>query len=226
MTIKNFFKPKVVEQRPEHDENASKTVKEASEENGCSKKDCGSAIQNSPCPSNKTSTNKQCVAEKRSEGIKSIYFKSKGSDNAKAPQGEISAAGPSRKNGLVPHLTDSLSKENLEGKASLKRAYTDTASRTNKRQKQSSILSSFGKKAEKPIEETKKEIYCPVCGVKFATEAKNAEINKHIDGCLTKWRPSVELVLIKIYVNKKSKNRFFYLKKISERSHPLETTQV
>lgn len=186
VTIKNFFKPKVVEPRPEHDETASETVEEASEENGCAKKDCSIAIQNSPCPSNKTTTNKQGVPEKSSKGIKSIYFKSKESNNEGVPQGETSSAGPSRRNGLVRHLTDSLSKENLQGKASLKRANSDTASRTSKRQKQSSILSSFGKKTEKPVDETKKEIYCPVCGVKFASEVRNAEINKHIDSCLTK----------------------------------------
>ena len=188
VTIKNFFKPKVVEPRNEHHGDASETVEEASGENGCTKKDCGSAIQNSRCPSSKTNTttNKQSVPEKSSKGVKSIYFKSKGSENEKAPQGEAPVAGTSRMNGLARHLTDSLSQENLQGKASLKRVNSDTASRTNKRQKQSSILSSFGKKTEKPVGETKKEIYCPVCGVKFANEVKNAEINEHIDGCLTK----------------------------------------
>lgn len=184
VTIKNFFKPKVVEPTPAHDVTASETVEEAGGENGCTKKDCGSAIQNNR-PSNKTTTSKQGVPEKNSKGVKSIYFKSKGSDNEKAPQGEASAAGPSRINGLMRQLTDSLSKENLQGKASLKRANSDTSSRTNKRQKQSSILSSFVKKTEKLVDETKKEIFCPVCGVKFADEVKNAEINKHIDGCLT-----------------------------------------
>ena len=186
VTIKNFFKPKLVEPTPAHDETASEIVEEAGGENDCTKKDCGSAIQNSRRQSNKTMTSKQGVPEKNSTGVKSIYFKSKGSDNEKAPQEETSAAGPSRLNGLARHLTDSISKENLQGKASLKRANSDTASRINKRQKQSSILSSFGKKTEKPVCETKKEIYCPVCGVKFANEVKNAEINKHIDGCLTK----------------------------------------
>ena len=190
VTIKNFFKPKVVETREEVHGDASETVEEASGENGCTKIDCDSALQNSRCPSSKTNTttNKQNVPEKSSKGVKSIYFKSKGSDNEKTPQGEASVAGSSRMNGLVRHLNDSLSKENLQGKASLKRANSDTASRTNKRQKQSSILSSFGKRTvtEKPAGETKKEIYCPVCGVKFASEVKNAEINKHIDGCLTK----------------------------------------
>ena len=186
VTIKNFFKPKVVEPTPAHDKTASETVEEAGGENDCTKKDCGSVIENSRRPSNKTTTSKQGVPEKNSKGVKSIYFKSKVTDNEKTPQGEVSAAGPSRLNGLARHLTDSISKENLQGKASLKRANSDTASRTNKRQKQSSILSSFGKKTEKPVDETKKEIYCPVCGVKFANEVKNAEINKHIDGCLTK----------------------------------------
>ena len=185
VTIKNFFEPKVVEPTSAHDGTASETVEEAGEENGCTKIDCGSAIQNNRCPSNKTTTSKQGVPEKTSKGVESIYFKSKGSDNEKAPQGEASAAGPSRINGFMRHLTDSLSKENLQGKASLKRVNSDTASRTNKRQKQSSILSSFGKKTEKLVDETKKEIFCPVCGVKFADEVKNAEINKHIDGCLT-----------------------------------------
>lgn len=186
VTIKNFFKPKVVEPTPAHDKTASETVEEAGGENDCTKKDCGSVIENSRRPSNKTTTSKQGVPEKNSKGVKSIYFKSKVTDNEKTPQGEVSAAGPSRLNVLARHLTDSISKENLQGKASLKRANSDTASRTNKRQKQSSILSSFGKKTEKPVDETKKEIYCPVCGVKFANEVKNAEINKHIDGCLTK----------------------------------------
>ena len=186
VTIKNFFKPKVVEPTPAHDKTASETVEDAGGENDCTKKDCGSVIENSRRPSNKTTTSKQGVPEKNSKGVKSIYFKSKVTDNEKTPQGEVSAAGPSRLNGLARHLTDSISKENLQGKASLKRANSDTASRTNKRQKQSSILSSFGKKTEKPVDETKKEIYCPVCGVKFANEVKNAEINKHIDGCLTK----------------------------------------
>ena len=186
VTIKNFFKPKVVEPTPAHDKTASETVEDAGGENDCTKKDCGSVIENSRRPSNKTTTSKQGVPEKNSKGVKSIYFKSKVTDNEKTPQGEVSAAGPSRLNGLARHLTDSISKENLQGKASLKRANSDTASRTNKRQKQSSILSSFGKKTEKPVDETKKEIYCPVCGVKFVNEVKNAEINKHIDGCLTK----------------------------------------
>ena len=182
VTIKNFFKPKVVEPTPAHNGTALETVEEAGGENDCAKEDCGSAIRNSRCASNKTTTSKQGVPEKNSKGVKSIYFKSKGSDHEKAPRGEASAAGPSGINGLVRHL----SKENSQGKASLKRANSDTASRTNKRQKQSSILSSFGKKTEKLVDETKKEIYCPVCGVKFANEVKNAEINKHIDGCLTK----------------------------------------
>ena len=186
MTIKNFFKPKVVEPRAAHDGDASETVKEAGGENRCTKKDCGSAIDESTFTPNKTTTNKQTVPEKSSKGTKSIYFKSKGSDNEKTPQAETSIAGPSKRNGVVRHLTDSLSKETLQGKASLKRANSDTASRTNKRQKQSSILSSFGKKTEKPVDETKKEIFCPVCGVKFANEVKNAEINKHIDSCLAK----------------------------------------
>lgn len=185
-TIKNFFKPKVVEPTPAHDGTASDTVEEAGGENDCTKKDCGNSILNSRCPSNKTTTSKQGVPEKNSTGVKSIYFKSKGSDHEKAAQGEASATGPTRINGLVRHLTDSLSKENSQGKASLKRANSDTASRTNKRQKQASILSSFGKKTEKLVDETKKEICCPICGVKFANEVKNAEINKHIDGCLTK----------------------------------------
>ena len=159
VTIKNFFKPKVVEPTPAHDVTASETVEEAGGENGCTKKDCGSAIQNNR-PPNKTTTSKQGVPEKTSKGVESIYFKSKGSDNEKAPQGEASAAGPSRINGLMRQLTDSLSKENLQGKASLKRVNSDTASRTNKRQKQSSILSSFGKKTEKLVDETKKEVYC------------------------------------------------------------------
>jgi len=186
VTIKNFFKPRVVETRPEHDGNASEKVEEASGENGCTKKDCGMAIADSPFTSTKTTTNKQSVPEKNSKGVKSVYFKSQGSNHEKAPQEKTSAGGLSRMNGLVSHLPDSLSKENLQRKASLKRANSDTASRTNKRQKQSSILSSFGKKTEKLVDETKKEIYCPVCGVKFANEVKNVEINKHIDGCLTK----------------------------------------
>jgi len=186
VTIKNFFKPRVVETTPEHDGNASEKVEEASGENGCTKKDCGMAITDSPFPSTKTTTNKQSVPEKNSKGVKSVYFKSQGSNHEKAPQEKTSAGGLSRMNGLVSHLPDSLSKENLQRKASLKRANSDTASRTNKRQKQSSILSSFGKKTEKLVDETKKEIYCPVCGVKFANEVKNVEINKHIDGCLTK----------------------------------------
>ena len=189
VTIKNFFKPKSVEETTEG--NASEAAEETSVENDCTEKKCSSDViqqenRSSPGPSIKNTANKHVVPEKSNKGVKSIYFKSKGSKHEGLSQGGASAAGPSRSNGLVRHLSGPLSKENLQGKISLKRNNSDEASRTTKRQKQSSILSSFGKKTEKPVEETKKEIHCPVCGVKFASEAKNAEINKHIDGCLAK----------------------------------------
>lgn len=189
VTIKNFFKPKAVEQRPELDGNASQTVEEAREQNGCTEKECSTDIieeevRSSSCPLNKTTAKEQGLPEKNNKEVKSIYFNTKGSKQDGVPQGGPSADGPSRGNGIVRHLSAPCAKENLQGKMSLKRANSDEVSRTNKRQKQSSLLSSFGKKTEKPADATKKEIYCPVCGVKFASDVKNAEINKHIDNCL------------------------------------------
>lgn len=127
---------------------------------------------------------KQVAPEKNNKEVKSIYFNTKGSKREGLSQKGASASGPSKGNGIVRHLSAPCAKENLQGKLSLKRVNSDDASRTNKRQKQSSILSSFGKKTEKATDNSKKEICCPVCGVKFASDAKNAEINKHIDGCL------------------------------------------
>ncbi|CAH3192069.1 unnamed protein product, partial [Porites evermanni] len=76
-------------------------------------------------------------------------------------------------NGLVHHLSEPLSKENLQGKNSLKRTSSEASSRAIKRQKQSSILSSSGKKTDKDSKDLmEKEIPCPVCGEKFASGLK------------------------------------------------------
>lgn len=191
VTIKNFFKPKAVEQRPELDENASEKLDQASEENGCAEKECSSDIikvevRSSSCTLDKTTDMKQSVPEKSNKGVKSIYFNTKSLKHEGVPQEGTSSTGPSKGNGIVRHLSAPCAKENLEGKMSLKRVNSDKDLRTNKRQKQSTILSSFGKKTVKPSDDAKKDIYCPVCSVKFASDAKNTEINKHIDGCLTK----------------------------------------
>ena len=191
VTIKNFFKPKPVEKKPEVDGSPSETVEETRIGKSCRTEECKSdiieeGIGSSPCDSNSSVTNKQELPADSNNKVKSIYFKSKGLKEEWLPESGTSAAGPGRSNDLTHHLPEPRSKENLQRKTSMKRTNSEAASRSYKRQKQSSILSSFGKGTNKPADKAKKEICCPICGVKFASEVKNAEINEHIDGCLTK----------------------------------------
>lgn len=186
VTIKNFFKPKAVEQTLDADVGTSENTAETSGENDCVKKECGLTNIKQEIESSARPSEKQSAAVTSKKEVKSIYFKSKGAKQEECSQRKGTAEGPSRCNGLAHHLSEPLSKTNLQGKNSLKRSGSSDASlRSIKRQKQSSILCSFGKRTENPgLDGIKKEIFCPVCGVKFASEAKNADINKHIDGCL------------------------------------------
>ncbi|CAH3183124.1 unnamed protein product, partial [Porites lobata] len=185
VTIKNFFKPKTVERSPESNKSASEhqDVKEKSGENDCNE------IENQEIENNaKNSTDdKQATTKVSKKEVKSIYFKSKGRKKEELPENKGPFKGAAMCNGLVRHLSEPLSKENLQGKNSLKRTSSEASSRAIKRQKQSSILSSFGKKSDKDSkDQMEKEILCPVCGEKFASGLKNSDINKHIDNCLSK----------------------------------------
>jgi len=184
VTIKNFFKPKNAEQMLKTDVSTSEDTREACGENGCVEKECDSNAIKKESENNGGPTEKQTVSVTSKKEVKSIYFKSKGTKNEGRTQ-KGTQEGPVRCNGITRQLSEPLSKDNLQGKNSLKRTSSEASLRRNKRQKQSSILCSFGKTSEKPaMEEKRKEIFCPVCGVKFASDAKNADINKHIDGCL------------------------------------------
>ena len=185
VTIKNFFKPKTVERSPESNKSASEhqDVKEKSGENDCNE------IENQEIENNvKNSTDdKQATTKVSKKEVKSIYFKSKGREKEELPENKGPFKGAAKCNGLVRHLSEPLSKENLQGKNSLKRTSSEASSRAIKRQKQSSILSSFGKWTDKDSkDQMEKEILCPVCGEKFASGLKNSDINKHIDNCLSK----------------------------------------
>lgn len=184
VTIRNFFKPKTVEQPLEFDEGTSEDTRETGVEHESDYKECGlcgtvEEVERSDFP-----MEKQTVSGTSKKEVKSIYFKSRGAKTQERTQPKEPLEGGVRCNSITHHFTGHPSKENLKGKKSLKRNSSDLSLRTSKRQKQSSILCSFGKGTEKSSQNVKKEIFCPVCGVKFASEAKNADINKHIDGCL------------------------------------------
>ncbi|KAM7430654.1 hypothetical protein ABFA07_018665 [Porites harrisoni] len=130
---------------------------------------------------------KQATTKVSKKEVKSIYFKSKGKEEEELPENKGPFKGAAKCNGLVRHLSEPLSKENLQGKNSLKRTSSEASLKAIKRQKQSSILSSFGKRTDKDSkDQMEKEILCPVCGEKFASGLKNSDINKHIDNCLSK----------------------------------------
>ena len=184
VTIRNFFKPKTAPL--EFDEGTSEDKREIGVENEsvfqeCSlKTDTKEEVERSEVP-----TTKQTMSGASKKEIKSIYFNSNGAKTQERTQqkGSLEEGGV-RCNSIARHFTEPPSKENLKGKKSLKRTSSDLSLRTGKRQKQLSILCSFGKGTEKKNQNVKKEIFCPVCGVKFASEAKNVDINEHIDGCL------------------------------------------
>ena len=185
VTIKNFFKPKTVERPPESNKSASEDqdVKEKSGGNDCNE------IENQEIENNvKNSTDdKQATTKVSKKEVKSIYFRSKGREEEEPPENKGPFKGAAKCNGLVRHLSEPLSKEDLQGKNSLKRTSSESLSRAIKRQKQSSILSSFGKRRDKDSkDQMEKEILCPVCGEKFASGLKNSDINEHIDNCLIK----------------------------------------
>ena len=185
VTIRNFFKPKTVEQPLEFDEGTSEDTRETGVEHESDYKECGlktdvkQEVERSEVP-----IEKQTVSGTSKKEVKSIYFKSSGAKTQERAQQKETLEGGVRCNSITHHFTGPPSKENFKGKKSLKRNSSDLSLRTSKRQKQSSILCSFGKGTEKSSQNVKKEIFCPVCGVKFASEAKNADINEHIDCCL------------------------------------------
>ena len=186
VTIRNFFKPKTVEQPLEFNEGTAEDTRETGVEHESDYKECGletdikKEVERSEVP-----IEKQTVSGTSEKEVKSIYFKSSGAKTQERTQHKEPLEGGVRCNSITRHFTEPPSKENLKGKKSLKRNSSDLSLRTSKRQKQSSILCSFGKGTEKSNQNVqKKEIFCPVCGVKFASEAKNADINEHIDGCL------------------------------------------
>lgn len=184
VTIRNFFKPKTVEPPLEFDEGTSKDTRETVVEHESDYKECGLKTEEEVgrC---EVPIERQTVSATSKKEVKSVYFKSKGAKTQERTQHKEPLEGGVRCNSIARHFTEPPSKENLKGKKSLKRNSSDLSLRTSKRQKQSSILCSFGKGTDKSNQNVqKKEIFCPVCGVKFASEAKNADINEHIDGCL------------------------------------------
>mgnify|MGYP007094298916 FL=1 len=187
VTITNFFKPKTVVKMCEGGENITTKQGERGEEND-------SRDQVSACMKGITveevrvaegSTKKQTASmENENVMIKSRYFKSQESKGSKSTQQTNGIDESRRCNDSLPsHLSSETStKDNLKSK---KRSGDTAVLGTNKRQKQSSILSSFGKGTERlNISGKRKEMVCPVCGVHFASDLKNADINKHLDGCL------------------------------------------
>lgn len=190
VTIKKFFKPKPSGESSKVTGNPTGSVEETGIDKGRHGGECNAhfikeEITNSPCISNSSTCNKQEVSADRIKEVKSVYFSSKESKRDGLSESGTSATDPGRSTNVTHHISEPLSKENVQLKTSVKRTNSEATSRTNKRQKQSSILSSFGKGTIKPAEKAKKkEICCPICGVKFGKEVKNAEINEHIDGCL------------------------------------------
>lgn len=187
VTITNFFKPKTVVKMCEGGENITTKQGERGGEND-------SRDQASACMKGITvqevrvaegSTMKQTASmENENVMIKSRYFKSQESKGSKSTQQTNGIDESRRCNDSLPsHLSSETStKDNLKSK---KRSGDTAVLGTNKRQKQSSILSSFGKGTERSnISGKRKDMVCPVCGVHFASDLKNADINKHLDGCL------------------------------------------
>ena len=166
------------------------TSKDGEETSDCVEIECSSDNKQEEIKSGSSSlanaTNeRQTVTAASKKEVKSIYFNSKETEKEGLPQQREPLKSHVKGNGLVRHLSEPGSKENLPGKNFLKRTNSEVSLRAVKRQKQSSILSSFGKKTEKDSQDgVTKELLCPVCGVKFASGTKNADINKHIDGCL------------------------------------------
>ncbi|XP_067055006.1 uncharacterized protein [Acropora muricata] len=128
------------------------------------------------------STKKQTASmENENVMIKSSYVKSQESKGSKSTQ-QPNGIDESRRCNDSHLSSETSTKDNLKSK---KRSGDTAVSGTSKQQKQSSILSSFGKGTEKSkISGKRKEIVCPVCGVQFESNSKNADINKHLDGCL------------------------------------------
>ena len=186
VTIKNFFKPKTVERSRESNKSASEAEQNEKQKSG--KNDCNE-IENQEIENDveNSTDDKQAATKVSKKEVKSIYFRSKGRGKEELPENRGPFKGAAKCNGLVRHLSEPLSKENLQGKNSLKRTSSEASSRAIKRQKQSSILSSFGKRTDEDSQDQlKKEILCPVCGEKFASGLKNSDINEHIDNCLIK----------------------------------------
>lgn len=190
VTIKNFFKPKYLEEKPKVTGNETEPVEETCVDKGRHEGECRAyfledEITNSPCLSNSSTSNEHEMSDNRMKEVKSGYFVSKESKGEDFSESGTSTSDPGRSTNVAHHISTPRLKENVQLKTSVKRTNSEATSRSNKRQRQSSILSSFGKVTNKPAEKTKKkEIFCPICGVKFAKEVKNVEINDHIDGCL------------------------------------------
>ena len=125
VTIKNFFKPKTVERSPESNKSASEhqDVKEKSGENDCNE------IENQEIENNvKNSTDdKQATTKVSKKEVKSIYLK--GREKEELPENKGPFKGAAKCNGLVRHLSEPLSKENLQGKNSLQRTSSEAPSR-------------------------------------------------------------------------------------------------
>ena len=179
-----------MEERPKVTGNETEPVEETCVDKGRHEGECRAyfledEITNSPCLSNSSTSNEHEMSDNRMKEVKSGYFVSKESKGENFSESGTSTSDPGRSTNVARHISTPRSKENVQLKTSVKRTNSEATSRSNKRQRQSSILSSFGKVTNKPAEKTKKkEIFCPICGVKFAKEVKNVEINDHIDGCL------------------------------------------
>lgn len=187
VTIRNFFKPKTVVKMCENGENIATKQGERGEENVCRDQDSTGMKDNTveEVRVAEGTTKKQTASmENENVMIKSSYFKSRESKGRKSTQQPNGINESRRSNDSLPsHLSlETSTKDNLKSK---KRSGDTAVLGTNKRQKQSSILSSFGKGTEKSnISGKRKEIVCPVCGVQFESDLKNADINKHLDSCL------------------------------------------
>lgn len=189
VTIRNFFKPKIVE-KPFEDREERKAQVGTSGENDCIDKECSS--KNNVVEEvalDEGSTERQTVPVAKEKVVKSSYFQSQENKSQEHSQQKGTKEVSVRSDAVVLRqlsVETSSSKDNLKSKNSLKRSNNGALLGSNKRQKQSSILCSFGKGTDKSsLIGKQKGVFCPVCEVKFASDAKNADINKHIDGCLS-----------------------------------------
>ena len=185
VTIKNFFKPKAAEDSVHCNGNSSDKEIEI-----CSQvvqKQCNQGVleKKDDYTYSKGDVSNGVASKKPNKEVKSVYFQTAGLKNEGLSRSGDTADRVTGDLGLTSGLPGFLSTRSQRGKASLKRTYSSQCLKTNKRQKQASILSSFVRRTDKDVENAqKKETCCPICGLRFANHTRNAEMNKHIDECL------------------------------------------